>query len=271
MKYEIKGTYKFILGVLALVFILFTALYSYTGRAHQGSSLGDLFMVLSIMVLFGTALVVFLYILGSFRKELFEDRGYLTFTLPLTGYQIVGSKLIVALLWFFTLGLGIALYNVIMVMIFNPFEMNIGKIFSAVQGVSIKHLIFAVITAVFSGISILILIYFSMSLSKVTFRNKKIGGLWFILFLALTIILGFIDNEISNLLPYYLDLNSFQLHATGSLNEQYQIDYSNNGFNMSFQPGGAISVNIASGIYNIITAVALFLGTGYWIEKKINL
>lgn len=268
MKYEIKGTYRFILGVLALALIIFTGIYAY--RVDRGSTLGSLFMVLSIMILFGTVLVVFLYIVGSFRKELYEDSGYLTFTLPLTGNQIVGSKLIVALLWFFILGMVIAIYNIMMVMIFSPFEMNIAKLFSMVQGVSITEIIFAVLTPVFSGVSILILIYFSMSISKVTFRNKKIGGLWFILFLVLIILLGFGDAEISKLLPYYLDLNTFHLKTTVALNNQYQLGYNNDSFYMSFH-SGVLAVNIASSVYDVVTTVALFLGTGYLIERKINL
>ena len=103
MKYEIRGTYRYILGVLALVLILITGIYSYTARGNTVG--GNIFIVLSAMLLFGTALVTFLYIVGSFRKELYEDTGYLTFTLPLTGSQIVASKLIVALLWFFVLGI----------------------------------------------------------------------------------------------------------------------------------------------------------------------
>lgn len=265
MKYEIKGTYKSILGALVLVLILFTGIYAYTSKAE----LGALFIGLSIMLLFGTALVVFLYIVGSFRKELYEDSGYLTFTLPLTGNQIVGSKLIVALLWFFIIGIVIAIYNIMMVMIFNPFEMNIAKLFSMVQGVSIKEVIVVVLTAVFSGVSLLILIYFSMSLSKVTFRNKKIGGLWFVLFLILSGLLGFVDNEICKLLPYYLDLNTFHLNTMETLNNQYQLAYNHDRFFMSVS--GAFPTNIASCVYNVVTTVALFLGTSYLIERKINL
>jgi len=129
MKYEIRGTYKYFLGVLALVFILFTAIYAYISQPNRSSMLGDLFMVLSIMILFGTALVVFLNIVNSFRKELYEDRGYLTFTLPLTGIQIVGSKLLVALFWFFILGTAITLYNIIMVIIFIPHDLNVSEFF----------------------------------------------------------------------------------------------------------------------------------------------
>ncbi len=271
MKYELNGTYKFILGVLALVLILFTAIYTYTNKMRQGSSLGDLFMVLSIMTLFGAALVVFLYIVGSFRKELYEDSGYLTFTLPLTGSQIVGSKLLVALLWFLVLGMGIFLYNLIMVMIFSPFDLDITKLFSSIKKITLKEDIFAVLLAVFNGFSMLILIYFSMSLSKITFQNKKIGGLWFILFLVLFGIIGFGDYEISKLLPYYIDFNTFHLKTMASLNDQYHLEYNNDGFYMSIDSPGILAANIASGIYNVVTAVALFFGTGYLLEKKINL
>ncbi|WP_416828895.1 hypothetical protein [Ectobacillus polymachus] len=269
MKYEIKGTYKFILGLLALVLILFTGIYAYISKADRVFTLGSLFIGLSIMIIFGAALVVFLYIVGSFRKELYEDSGYLTFTLPLTGNQIVGSKLIVALLWFLILGMVIAIYNFIMVMIFIPVEMNIVKLFSMIQGVSIKEIIFVVLTPVFSGVSILILIYFSMSLSKVTFRNKKIGGLWFILFLLLGGVLAYGDYEICKLLPYYLDLNSFHLTTMETLNGQYHLVNNNDGFYMSVS--GAFAINIASCVYNVGTIVALFLGTSYLIERKINL
>lgn len=114
IKYEMKGSYKFILGVLALVLILTTGIYGYIANTKEGSALGATFMGLSTLVIFGTLLTTFLYIVGSFRKELYEDRGYLTFTLPLTGNQILGSKLIVAIIWFAVLGAVIGLYNILM-------------------------------------------------------------------------------------------------------------------------------------------------------------
>lgn len=82
IKYEIKGSYKFILGVLALVLILITGIFAYSINVDEGSVLGGMFVGLSTLVIFGTLLTTFLYIVGSFRKELYEDRGYLTFTLP---------------------------------------------------------------------------------------------------------------------------------------------------------------------------------------------
>lgn len=100
MKYEIKGTYKILLGILALVLILITGIYMYSRDSSNFLNFGAIFMTLSVLVLFGTSLATFLYIVSSFKNELYEDRGYLTFTLPLTGNQIVGAKLLVAMFWF---------------------------------------------------------------------------------------------------------------------------------------------------------------------------
>lgn len=277
MKYEIKGTYKYILGVLALVLILTTGIYFYMSRANQGSAVGGIFIMLSSLILFGTALVTFLYIVGSFRKELYEDRGYLTFTLPLTGNQILGSKLMVALLWFLTLGIVIGVYNMIMVLSFSPVEVNLSEAFSVMtQVISIKGILVVALTAIFSIVNMLVLIYFSMALSRVTFRNKRIGSLWFIVFLILSAFLAYGQFAIAEFLPYYFELNTMNVGTMDMLDYQFNLEINNgvvnfnNGVPMNTNVG-MTTFNIASAIYSIGTTIALFLGTGYLIEKKINL
>ncbi|MED4841426.1 hypothetical protein P9695_14190 [Weizmannia sp. CD-2023] len=221
VKYEIRGTYKFILGILALVFILLTSMYAYSNKEGSLFHSAQIFMSIGVMLLFGAALIAFLYIVGSFRKELYEDSGYLTFTLPLTGNQILESKLIAALFWFMVLGIGVVLFNFLMVMIFSPFHIDhISKLFSAISKVlSIKACIYMTLSMVFSVVSVLLLIYFSMALSKVTFRHKKIGCLWFVLFIILSSIFGYIDTEISQWIPYYLDLSTFHVETPASYHD----------------------------------------------------
>ena len=92
--------------------------------------MGGIFVTLCILLLFGTALVTFLYIVGSFRKELYEDTGYLTFTLPLTGYQITASKLLVALLWFFVLGVAVTAINLVLILAFLPVKISFMNCFA---------------------------------------------------------------------------------------------------------------------------------------------
>ena len=96
MKYEIRGTYRYITGVLILS-LMHTAIYHMsTGGLHR--LLGRNFVTLCILLLFGTALVTS-YIVGSFRKELYED----TATLPLhclTGLPNHSLQTLVALCGF---------------------------------------------------------------------------------------------------------------------------------------------------------------------------
>ena len=60
-------------------------------------------MVLSSVVLGGIcigALIITLFsIIGSFNKSLYGAQGYLSFTLPVTGKQLLASKTVVSLIW----------------------------------------------------------------------------------------------------------------------------------------------------------------------------
>jgi len=265
MKYEIRGTYRFILGVLVLAFILIAGIYNYATRGNSAG--GNILVVLSVLLLFGIALVTFLHIVGSFRRELYEDTGYLTFTLPLTGNEIVASKLIVALLWFFLLGLMLALYNLLMLRIFARIDINIIEwLQTLAQFITTRQAVTLVIGAVIDGVSLLLLIYFSMTLSRVTFRNKKIGGFWFIIFLVLSALLSYGQFKVTSFLPYYLDLATLKIGTLESMDI----------FHLTIRQG-LISfttsqyINLAALVYQIVTMMALFFGTGHLIENKIDL
>lgn len=274
-KYEIKETYRYILGVLALVLILTTALYVYFNRVDdtgEMSALGGMFTALSVLILFGTALATFLYIVGSFRKELYEDRGYLTFTLPLTGNQIVGSKLMVASLWFIVLGVAIGLYNIIMILMFVPIDIDadILEIFTRLFDItSIRNILFFVLSFILNIVNMLVIIYFSMAISRVTFKNKRIGSLWFIIFLVLSALIGFGTVKVAELLPYYIDLNTFKIGSMDKLG-QFYLELNNSNLILSANTGFLIT-NIAGLLFIIAVTVLLFLGTGYLIDRKIDL
>lgn len=271
MKYEIRGTYKYILGVLALVLVLTTALYYYISRpANQTSGLGQLFVALSVLILFGTTLATFLYIVGSFRKELYEDTGYLTFTLPLTGNQIVGSKLVVASLWFMVLAVVIGIYNIILVSIFAPIEVSISELFSSLfHIISIRYILFIIVYSIFSIVNMLVVVYFSMAISRITFRNKRIGGLWFIIFLILNAVLAYGLAYVSQAFPYYIDLDTLKIGTMDTLN-RFHMEFNDSSISVSANASGLIT-NIAAIIYSIVETVGLFLATGYLIDRKIDL
>lgn len=281
MKYEIKGTYKFILGILLVILLassviqynIFTEIRNFEyNQINESMNFLRFMFVLSIFIIFGAFITAFFYIVGSFKKELYEDRGYLTFTLPLSGNQILGSKLLVALMWNIFLGISTALYNIVLSLILFKGEVKI--IFE--EFIKIVNIGFVTtgITGIVSALLTLILIYFSISLSKVSIRNKKIGGMWFIIFLIISGITSYISSKIGLALPYYLDLNTFKITALDTFPGMM-----NTGM-MEFSMGMGSSMvdgmypaylNIASFITEMLFGIAFFMGTGYLIEERVEL
>jgi len=276
MKYEFKGTYKFILGILAIVILASTIIqfniYRETQSLNymQDSSFNFMrFMfVVSIFVIFGAFLTAFFYIVGSFRKELYEDRGYLTFTLPLTGNQILGAKLAASLIWFAVLGIGTVIYNLILAMIL--FGGNWLELFKEVFYMINSGVISITVTGILSSILTLILIYLSMALSKVTIRNKKIDGLWFIVFLIINSIASYISFKASTALPYYIDIMNFKVLGMRDINI---LQYANNGVTQMILFGDNYQayLNVTGLVIQLLMSIGAFLTTGYLIEKRIDL
>lgn len=287
MKYEIRGTYRFMLALIATVLFASTGiqLYAFNSMRRfnlEGSQIGamenGLLVIIMVFMIFGAFITAFFYIVGSFRKELYEDRGYLTFSLPLTGKQIVGSKLIIALFWSAILGLSALVYNLVLgvVLFGDKWTGGFKYIFSMIPG----NLVVSIgITGLFSSITTLLLIYFSMTISRVSIRNKRIGGLWFIIFLVLNALVTFITIKASSILPYYFDLTSFKFMSQSAFVEYTRWNTSNiisivngggNG-SMVLNSAGKLIFNIGSTLASLSIVLGTFFGTSYLIENKIDL
>jgi hypothetical protein len=278
MKYEIKGTYKFIMMLVLAVLGASTGLQLSALRGMKGNldNFPTFLPLILGLVIFGAFVSAFFYIVSSFRKELYEDRGYLTFSLPLIGKQVLGAKLCIALLWSAILGLSIVIYNLILgsLLFGTRWIEGFKMIFSYISANIVLVIGF---TAILSGISTLLLIYFAMTLSKVSIRNKKIGGLWFILFLVLSGIISYITAKVSGVIPYYIDLNTFKIisktmignQITNGVNLNLLYDQSMSG--MVIQSGGALLLNIGAYVFSIVVALATFFGTSYLLDKKVEI
>lgn len=285
MKYEIKGTYKFILGILLVVLIASTVIQLGLqsdikqldrSTSFVNSSFGGLMLLTSILVIFGAFLTAFFYIIGSFRKELYEDRGYLTFTLPLTGKQILASKLLVSLLWYLVLGAGIIIYNIVLSLILfgNEWTYIVRTIAENIN----PGFVSVGVVSILSTLVTLILIYFSISLSKVSIRNKKIGGIWFIVFIVLNMIITTIIFKISTSLPYYLSLSDFSIShiyniAAAAPGASSGLVVLGNEANALMFMGSDFKpyLNVFGSLFQLLVVIIGFLATGYLIENKVDI
>lgn len=280
MKYEIRGSYRFILGIIAILLIASTIIQyniykaSYNvSTSYEATGIRAFTLFISILAIFGAFLSTFLYIVGLFRKELYESRGYLTFTLPLTGHKILGAKILVGVIWYAIITLSIVLYNLFLATVFHgsTWIQAIKRLISFLgPGTTTSIIISSLIISLQSTFLSLVLVYLSIVLSKVSIKNKKIGGLWFVIFLVLSGLTSYLIIKISQIFPYYLDISNLKiLHyydvfpltsITGDIGRIFIYGSNLDGY-----------INIFGSLLELLFIVLGFLATGYLIEKKIDL
>ncbi len=275
VKYEMKGTMKFLIGAIILALGASTGIQLFIKREAGNTLVGGMtvesdiiaFLLLVLgFILIGSLIGAMVYLISSYRKELYEDRGYLTFALPLSGGQLLGSKLLVALFWGTVMGLVIVIYNLILVQVimgYNFFD-DIWSIIKQIDNLGFL-LTGSIITSLMESAVTLLLVYFAITVSRVSIKSRKIGSLWFLLFIILASVITYIQELIAKLMPMYLDLSTMGIIGQ---REAYIM-----GIDSQF--GGTLSiqgvVSIPGLLFQILLIVGAFFATAYMLDKKIDI
>lgn len=275
-KYEFLGTYKFLMGALLLAAGASTGIQLFFKnqlnfeKGNYGSfemlQIMPFVMIAASLTFIGVFIAVAVYLISSYRKELYEDRGYLTFALPMTGTQLLGSKLIVALFWSVTMGIVVLLYNMVLArLVFGSEWYNLMMdVLRQAEGLGRITVSYSLISIIETAATLL-LVYFTITISRVSIKSKKIGGFWFVLFLVLSSFFSYLQNSIAESIPLYLNVSKMEFLSQNSLyfdnmNPESMMDLTNMG-----------SISISGLGFQIILIVGLFLGTAYMLEKKVDL
>ena len=275
-KYEFLGTYKFLMGAIGLTLVASTAIQVFfKNQLDFTNNFSGSFEMLKIMpfvmlaatfTFIGAFIAVAVYMISSFRKELYEDRGYLTFALPMTGSQLLASKLIVALFWSLVMGIIVLSYNMLLsrfvfgAELFNLLE----DLLKQVEGLGKITVSYSLISLI-ETTATLLLVYFTITISRVSIKSKKIGGFWFVLFLILSSFFSYLQNIIADAIPVYLNVSKMEFVSQNRI----YLDNMNPESFMELANTNTISI---SGLgFQIILFVGLFLATAYMLEKKIDL
>ena len=274
-KYELRGTMKFLMGAIILALGASTGIQLFiirragglggswrTGIAEYAATL----MLALVFIVLGSIIGGMVYLISSYRRELYEDRGYLTFSLPLSGGQLLGSKLLVALFWGTVMGISIVLYNLILAQILFGHNL-LGEMLKITGQIDNFGFLFtgSIITSLMESAVTLLLVYFAITVSRVSIKSRKIGSLWFILFIVLTSIVTYIQEFIANHLPMYLDVSKMAIIGQ---KEAYIM-----GIDSQF--GGTLSiqgvVSIPGLVFQLLLIAGAFVATSYMLEKKIDI
>ncbi len=245
---------KMVFAVAAALTVLgqLYALYNYfkIDETIRGGIGDDVFAIFIGVVLVAFAILYFIDIIFLFRNDLFKQEGYMLFMTPHNGYKLLGAKLIFALIE----GLCIALIYMALVY-FNAQIMHMGPIdfdLTGINGEMIRTMIKGLILGVFGILEFALTVYLSFALFKSLFNNTRFKGLiTFGIFVLINIVKSKIVSVIADLMG--------QTFSTVAINSSDMMLETVN---------TALNYGLAA---SIVSAVILFIGTGYLLENRINL
>ena len=190
-KHEMKASTKIysipfiVFAVLSIFVIIFTNLDIEEGNNPLTIIFGFL-MFFYVVAMCGIFLVPLICSGIRFKKNLFEEEGYLTNTLPVTANQLVLSKTIVSTLWYIICML-FAAGSLFLLIRFSElytefsgmFKLFFREGYDAIKD-NFGMIVLAVLNQVAGLMCTLLLVFASLSLSQ---RFNRHRGLWTLLFI----------------------------------------------------------------------------------------
>jgi len=237
VRYEFKNVNKWFLALYAAVLSLSVII------GIQGSSLSSTYyqdkgvvMLVFLSLVFGGLVITLsistlILIIQRFKGSVYDRRGYLTLTLPVSEHQILSAKLLGAFVWSLasTVVFLFSLY-IIIVMVYP------GAYLSTFAEYILKNyqdnFWLALISYIFNTLASILCIYLSISIGQLF--NEYRTALAVVAYIAIQIVLGFI-----------------------TLNLRIDFDYN---WVLSFEI-----------FKDLILSVGFYLGTYYILKNKVNL
>ncbi|WP_026881772.1 hypothetical protein [Clostridium akagii] len=256
IKYEIIGRYK---SVAMLIIISVLANLLLLIRPFNWPDTG--LFVISILIAVVVSVVLFIWSISIFSQDIYDDKGYLTFTLPKSGYSIIASKLIVTCIFYIII-------EIISVLSMYYYGSRLGDIGKALDTsgirINVGACILIILWSVLIGTALnFIKIYFAITITRLSILKKKLGKFMaFVSYVILSIIYGIITWGLEKIFPqdFYIKLFTSVSGSIGTL-QSGNTDVITKGF----------PVNTANFVFSIILCVVLFIATSYLVEKKIDL
>ncbi|MBZ2120313.1 hypothetical protein [Streptococcus infantis] len=237
VRYEFKNVNKWFLALYAAVLSLSVII------GIQGSSLSSTYyqdkgvvMLVFLSLVFGGLVITLsistlILIIQRFKGSVYDRRGYLTLTLPVSEHQILSAKLLGAFVWSLasTVVFLFSLY-IIIIMVYP------GAYLSTFAEYILKNyqdnFWLALISYIFNTLASILCIYLSISIGQLF--NEYRTALAVVAYIAIQVVLGFI-----------------------TLNLRIDFDYN---WVLSFEI-----------FKDLILSVGFYLGTYYILKNKVNL
>ncbi len=254
LKFELfrKKTVFLVAALIVLLGQAYTIFkYFQLDVAYRRFESDTVFAIFASFLAVGFAILYLVDIITLLRQDMFKQEGYMLFMTPFNGYQILGAKVLFALIE----GAVIAfIYFAIVLLnakIMGMLDFKITWDFNFQESLLLlKILMFAVLAIMEFALTI----FLSFALFKSIFTNVRFkGAITFGIFIVINLIKEQLFNLVADIVGKNLDMHYGYYHTDAEILT-------------------AISPAVNIGIlYVLVMSAVLFIGTGYLLENKINL
>lgn len=213
-KYEMKNTCRFFFCLCIAIFLSTFFLIVLMNRAITNlpstyENITGILSLIFLLLLFGCSLTFFFVTVSSYRRDFYRDHAYLMHTLPLSGSQILGAKFLNTYFWYLTL-IAVAI-NAVLAGFLYIIRLSSWADFRVEDLLSYINEMFIDIWAILGLIVVCLLLiahwilvlYFSITVTKVLFRNTKAKHVWFIIMLLISSAIDRLHDSFVHLVPYF--------------------------------------------------------------------
>ncbi|MBQ2842195.1 MAG: hypothetical protein IJE72_04090 [Clostridia bacterium] len=238
--------------------------------AEKLTTVRNVSIVLSIVVSFLLIFVTFFFVVYDFFKSLFSPQGYLSFTLPVSSNQLLGSKVIVYGGWMLLSYAAFMLTSVYLmnytanevvgmekISLFESLLTMLGDFPSTTQ--IIAYLVYMVLMFFVIFLSFVSIVYFSITVSHVRLLQKR-SVIWsIVIFFVTALVFLWISFKMTEVVNFVMVFNEDKTLGFGILSpNEYLI-------------GNQLGMEVTPGFAFLALDVIIFFVTSYIMHKKVNL
>ncbi|MCK9536553.1 MAG: hypothetical protein M0R05_03005 [Bacilli bacterium] len=257
-KHEFKNTYLEI-TIINISIIVMSVICALLFRLKTSVFL-TLTIITLVFLLMGAFIMLFLNIVKSFNRKMFTNEGYLTFTLPVSVDNIIISKIITNIIWYFITAI-VLVFSLFLILTINSDYTGVDfKIFKYFNLSHIPPLLIITVRTVIDLLLFLIFLLFTLSVLNIgkIHRYKTLVG--FALYFGLSIVSSWIKN-LFVVIP-------FGLYFSGN---SYYIGRINNISNIVPFFNNAPLIDFNCLLWNLLMIIGLYILSRLMIIKKLEL
>ncbi len=237
---------------------------------EKATSVRNVTIALSIVVSFLLIFVTFFFVVYDFFKSLFSPQGYLSFTLPVSSNQLLGSKVIVYGGWML---LSYAAFMLTSVYLMNYtanevvgrdkislIESLIGMLgdFPSTTQI-IAYLVYMVLMFFVIFLSFVSIVYFSITVSHIRQLQKHSVVASIIVFFVTALVFLWISFKMTDIVNFVMVFNEDKTLSFGILSEN------------EYLVGNKLGMEVTPGFAFLGLDIIMFFATSYIMHKKVNL